>query len=174
MHPFACERRKLLPSKTREAKLCKLLLTKARSVDVSIATLPIAFKVLLISLAVLPKFDRALTVSASLSDSTVCVTYGNACCDGTSERCCMTGVGCVSSGSICSSATGDNTGAIDEAGNLLQAPCWTMIVHPHTAASSRCQHSCKHRGELRDAKLEAMTTPLEVESTKSNVCGTAT
>ena len=55
-------------------------------------------------------------VSLTLRLDTVCVTYGNACCDGTSERCCMTGVGCVSSGSICSSATGDNAGAVDGAG----------------------------------------------------------
>ena len=47
-------------------------------------------------------------------------------------------------------------------------------MHPHTAASSRSRHSCKPRGEHRDAKLEAMTTLLEMEPTKSNVCGTAT
>ena len=53
VHPFACEGLKLLPSKTCEAKLRKLLLTKARLVEVCVATLPVAFKVLLISLALL-------------------------------------------------------------------------------------------------------------------------
>ena len=52
---------------------------------------------------------------------------------------------------------------------------WTMIVYPHFCCFFQMSAFLVSLwDEHRDAKLEAMTALLEVESTKADVCETAT
>ena len=98
--------------------------------------------------------------------------------------------GSVASGSIASSATVDNAGALDGVGRAdeilraevddvgVELATGTVLedgcVDPHSGASSKSLHSGKSRDAHRDTKTEAMTTLPEMEPTTSDGYGMAT